>query len=44
MSTDQLVYFVFGAVILIALILDLGFLSKKNAIITIKQALRQTFL
>ena len=44
MATDQLVYFVFGAVILIALILDLGFLSKKNAIITIKQALRQTFL
>lgn len=29
MSKDQLVYFVFGAVILIALILDLGFLSKK---------------
>ena len=44
MSTDQLVYLVFGVVIFIALILDLGFLSKKNAIITIKQALRQTFL
>ena len=44
MSTDQLVYSVFGVVILIALILDLGILSKKNAIITLKQALRQTIL
>jgi len=44
MTTDQLVYLVFGVVILIALMLDLGFLSKKNAIISIKDALRQTFL
>ncbi len=44
MTTDQLVYLVFGCVIAIALILDLGFLSKKNAIISIRQALRQTFL
>lgn len=44
MTTDQLVYTVFGSVILIALVLDLGFLSKKNAVITIRQALRQTFL
>jgi tellurite resistance protein TerC len=44
MTTDQLVYIVFGCVIFIALVLDLGFLSKKNAIITIRQALRQTFL
>ena len=43
MTTDQLVYLVFGVVILMALILDLGFLSKKNAIISIQQALRQTF-
>jgi len=43
MTTDQLVYLVFGVVIVIALVLDLGFLSKKDAIITIKQALRQTF-
>ena len=43
MTTDQLVYLVFGVVILLALILDLGFLSKKNAIISIQQALRQTF-
>ncbi len=44
MSTDQLVYLVFGCVITIALVLDLGFLSKKNAVISIAQALRQTFL
>lgn len=44
MTTDQLVYLVFGCVIVIALILDLGFLSKKNAVISIAQALRQTFL
>ncbi|MFY8166019.1 MAG: tellurium resistance protein TerC, partial [Sediminibacterium sp.] len=43
MTTDQLVYLVFGCVIAIALILDLGFLSRKNAIITIRQALKQTF-
>jgi tellurite resistance protein TerC len=43
MTTDQIVYTVFGAVILIALVLDLGFLSKKNTTITIRQALRQTF-
>jgi tellurite resistance protein TerC len=43
MTTDQIVYSVFGAVILIALILDLGFLSKKNTTISIRQALRQTF-
>ena len=44
MTTDQIVYSVFGVVILTALVLDLGFLSKKNATISIKQALRQTFL
>jgi tellurite resistance protein TerC len=44
MTTDQLVYLVFGIVIVTALVLDLGFLSKKNSIISIKQALRQTFL
>lgn len=43
MTTDQIVYSVFGVVILIALVLDLGFLSKKNTTITIRQALRQTF-
>jgi tellurite resistance protein TerC len=44
MTTDQLVYLVFGCVIVIALILDLGFLTKKNSIISIAQGLRQTFL
>lgn len=44
MNTDQIVYAVFGSVIILALIMDLGFLSKKNAIITIRQALKQTFI
>jgi len=44
MTKDQIVYSVFGVVILIALTLDLGFLSKKNTTITIRQAMRQTFL
>jgi tellurite resistance protein TerC len=44
MTTDQIVYLVFGCVIVIALTLDLGFLSKKNATISIGQALRQTFI
>ncbi|MCX6331917.1 MAG: TerC/Alx family metal homeostasis membrane protein [Bacteroidetes bacterium] len=44
MTKDQIVYVVFGLVITIALVLDLGFLSKKNTTITIRQALRQTFL
>ena len=44
MSKDQIVYTVFGCVISIALVLDLGFLSKKNAIVSVPQALKQTFL
>jgi len=44
MTTDQIVYLVFGLIILVALVLDLGLLSKKNTIISIKQALNQTFL
>jgi tellurite resistance protein TerC len=43
MSPDQIVYSVFGVVILAALVIDLGLLSKKNSIISIKQAMRQTF-
>lgn len=43
MTTDQLVYLVFSSVIAIALMVDLGFLSKKNSIISIGEALRQTF-
>ena len=44
MTTDQIVYLVFGVVVVTALILDLGFLSKKNTTITIRQALQQTFI
>jgi len=43
MSTHQIVYLVFGIVVSIALVFDLGLLSKKNQSITIKQALIQTF-
>ena len=43
MSPDQIVYSVFGVVILAALVIDLGLLSKKNATISIMQAMRQTF-
>jgi tellurite resistance protein TerC len=42
MSTDQLTYLVFGAVLLIAVVLDLGLLSKTSAEISIKKALLQT--
>ncbi|MEP6713831.1 MAG: TerC/Alx family metal homeostasis membrane protein, partial [Ferruginibacter sp.] len=41
--TTQLIYLVFSGVILLALILDLGLLSKKNAVISLKMALLQTF-
>ncbi|HRH61319.1 MAG TPA: TerC/Alx family metal homeostasis membrane protein, partial [Chitinophagaceae bacterium] len=43
MSTEQITYIVFGAALVLALIFDLGLLSKKNKTITIKQALTQTF-
>jgi tellurite resistance protein TerC len=43
MTKDQIVYSVFGLVIAVALTIDLGFLSKKSSVITIRQALRQTF-
>lgn len=43
MTTDQVVYLVFGGVLLLALIFDLGLLSKKNQKITLKAALVQTF-
>ncbi len=44
MNTDQLTYAIFGAVIILALIFDLGLLSKKNSHITLKKALWQTIL
>ncbi|QEC68225.1 TerC/Alx family metal homeostasis membrane protein [Panacibacter ginsenosidivorans] len=43
MTTDQLVYLVFGGVLVLALVFDLGLLSKKNKKITLKAALMQTF-
>jgi tellurite resistance protein TerC len=43
MTTDQITYVVFGVVLLLALIFDLGLLSKKNHKVSIKQALYQTF-
>lgn len=42
MSTDEIVYVVFGILLLFGLILDLGLLSKKDRIMTISQALLQT--
>jgi tellurite resistance protein TerC len=43
MTTDQVTYLVFGAVLVLALAFDLGLMSKKNQKITIRQALYQTF-
>jgi tellurite resistance protein TerC len=42
MSAHEVVYLVFGIVLVVALVLDLGLLSKKDKIITIRQALYQT--
>lgn len=42
MTPNQIVYLVFGIVLIIALIFDLGLLSKKNSVVTIKQAFVQT--
>jgi tellurite resistance protein TerC len=43
MTTTQITYLVFGAVLVLALIFDLGLLSKKNHKVTIREALFQTF-
>ena len=43
MTTDQLTYLVFGIVLVLALVFDLGLLSKKGRKVTIRQALYQTF-
>jgi tellurite resistance protein TerC len=43
MDTTQITYLIFGIVILLALVFDLGLLSKKNTIVSIKSALKQTF-
>jgi tellurite resistance protein TerC len=42
MDKTQLIYLVFGSVILLALGFDLGLLSKKNVTISLKTALKQT--
>jgi len=42
MTTDQITYLVFGIVLVLALVFDLGLLSKKDQKITIRQALFQT--
>jgi tellurite resistance protein TerC len=42
MTTDQVTYLVFGIVLLLAVIVDLGLLSKKSSTISIKKALYQT--
>jgi tellurite resistance protein TerC len=43
MDTTQITYIVFGAIVVLALVFDLGLLSKKNKVISIKTALYQTF-
>jgi tellurite resistance protein TerC len=43
MTRDQITYLVFGIVLVISLVVDLGLLSKKNKRVSIRQALYQTF-
>ena len=43
MTTDQITYLVFGIALVVALVFDLGLLSKKGKKVTIRQALYQTF-
>jgi tellurite resistance protein TerC len=43
MTTHQIVYAVFGIVLTLALVIDLGLLNKKNQTISIATALKQTF-
>ncbi|MCW3093171.1 MAG: tellurium resistance protein TerC [Ferruginibacter sp.] len=42
MDHKLLIYLVFGAIVILALIFDLGLLSKKNKVITLRVALVQT--
>ena len=42
MNTNQFVYLIFGIVLLLALVFDLGLISKKNKAISIKDAFIQT--
>lgn len=43
MSAHQIVYLVFGIVLVLALAFDLGLLSRKDKVVSIKNALYQTF-
>lgn len=43
MTHEQITYIVFAAVLVVALILDLGLLSRREKVISIRQALYQTF-
>lgn len=42
MTPDQLTYLIFGCLLVLALIFDLGLLSKKSSHVTLKKALWQT--
>lgn len=42
MTVDQITYLTFGLVLVIALVLDLGLMSKKNTAVSMKKALYQT--
>lgn len=43
MNSDQITYVVFGIVLILALVFDLGLISKSNQKVSVKQALYQTF-
>jgi tellurite resistance protein TerC len=43
MNKTELIYLVFAGVVILALIFDLGLLSKKDKVVTLKMALVQTF-
>ncbi len=43
MTREQMTYIVFGTILAASLVADLGLLSKKGKVISIKQALMQTF-
>lgn len=42
MTVDQITYLTFGLVLVVALVLDLGLMSKKNKAVSMKKALYQT--
>ena len=43
MNRDQITYLVFGIILVMALVFDLGLLNKKNQKVSIKKAMYQTF-